>query len=149
MIQSSGGFTMEKYSLNLVAITISASLTLLPAFAGQMKTDLLQNNTVTIEQNASKVAKVTDIKVTLNDSGTTISGKVVLLSKNSPARHRVIPGHVDITIVDTNGNTNKLASVHYKKISIKSRYAKFSYEFAKSPNSGDKLVITHNPNNYN
>lgn len=149
MIKSSGDSTMKKHTLNLTAISIIASLTILPAFAAQQNTDLVKNKTVIIEQNESKYAKVTDIKIIQNDTGSTITGKVALLSKNNPARHRAIPGHVDISIVDNNGNTNKLASVHYNKISIKSRYAKFSYKLANTPKSGSKLVIAHNDKNHN
>lgn len=149
MTRSSGGFTMQKNILTIAAISMVVSLNLLPAFAGQMKTDLLQNKTVTIQQNASNVAKVTDVKVKQNYTGSIITGKVVLLSKTNAVRHRAIPGHVDISILDTNGNSTKLASVHYSKISIKSRYAKFRYDLAITPKSGSTLVITHNPKNYN
>lgn len=135
---------MKKYNLNLMTFVVIASFSILPAYAGNAVTDLLKNNTVTVEQNASKSAKVTDVKVLQKDSGATISGKVELVSDSSLSRHRALPGHVDISIVDTEGNIKKLASVQYKKISIKSRSAKFSYDLTSVPKSGSKLVITHN-----
>jgi len=135
---------MKKYNLNLITFVIVASLSVLPAYAGNNVTDLLKNNTVTVEQNASTKAKVTDIKIEQKDNIATISGKVELVSKSNLSSHRALPGHVDISIVDSEGNIKKLASVQYKKISIKSRYAKFSYDLGSVPKSGSKLIISHN-----
>lgn len=133
---------MKKHNLNLITFIVVASLSILPAYASKVTTDLLQNNTVIVEQNASKIAKVTNIKIVQKEIGATISGKVDILFNRSIHSKLYRPGHVDISIVDSKGNMKKLASVEYKKIS-KSRSAKFSYDLSNVPKSGSKLIITH------
>jgi len=135
---------MDKYNINLSAFIIIASLFSLSAYAEEKNIDLIKNKTVLVEENASKVAKVTELKIIQKDGGTNVSGKVVLLSKNKPKRHRAIPGHVDISIVDEKGEIKKIASVEYKKISVKSNYANFKYRSEKIPKPGTKVIIAHN-----
>ncbi|MFV1984779.1 MAG: hypothetical protein ACC657_14635, partial [Thiohalomonadales bacterium] len=132
---------------NILTIMVAiASLSIQSAYASDKTagTDLVSNKTVTIEQNSSEIAKVTAIKVIQKGDTTNISGKVLLFSIDKKDKRREIPGHVDIAIVDENGSFSNIASIEYRKINIRSRDAKFSYDLKNTPKSGSKIIISHN-----
>jgi len=91
----------------------------------------------TVNSNKANVAEVNLMKTS---DGYVLKGKVYNKTKS---RSISIPGHVDISIVDTDGKILNTSTVAIYRMSRKSRFAKFSYTLKELPATDSSIRVRH------
>ncbi len=124
----------KKYNL-LIIVCSTTVLSLASGNALSVESKDFKINTV-----ESKKATVSSVVLLKTNDGYVIKGKVRSKIKN---RIIPIPGHVDISIIDSNGKTINTSPASIYRISRKSRVARFKQELKLAPSSGNTIRVAH------
>jgi len=108
---------------------------------------LVSGNALSIESKEFKITTVESKKATVSSvvllktsDGYVIKGKVRSKIKN---RIIPIPGHVDISILDSKGKTINISPASIYRITRKSRVARFKQKLKLAPSSGNTIRVAH------
>lgn len=123
-------------TLGMIAILITFTVTTGCATTGK---DLVSNDTVKIEKVSSTRGTVGLVSVYQKGDEVILRGEV----RRRPVGRGPIPGHIDVEVLDPSGTTLEQTSTSYRRLSIKSRYAKFYSKLEKIPPSGSTIRVTH------
>lgn len=123
-------------TLATIAILVTDSLTTGCATTGR---DLVRDNTVKVEKISSEWGVVTFVSVVQERDEVALRGEV----RRRPIGRGSIPGHIDVEVLDSSGATLEQMSTDYRRLSIKSRYAKFDAKLGTIPPSGSTIRVIH------
>lgn len=125
-----------KKQLKLLTI-ISSTIALLIASENAFS---IESSAFKIKTVNSKKAAITNVKLLKINEHYIIKGKVrnKLKSRITP-----IPGHVDISVVGSNGKTINTSPVAIYRINKRSRFARFKQELKVTPSAGSSIRVAH------
>ena len=103
--------------------------------------NFLTDNGISVERVNSKLAHVERGKVSKTTDGIMIYG--VLKRHDHP--RRIIPGHVDIEILDSNGQSLDMISRNYSRIPLNKNQSTFRVELSAVPENGSVIRVSHHP----
>lgn len=103
---------------------------------------LVKEEDVAIERIDSRSARITRAYLQTSETAMVLRGE---LQRRFPSRGP-IPGHLHIELVAPDGTAFKEATIGYRRMSVKSRIAKFHSEIPAVPSDVKKVrVIHHDP----
>lgn len=101
--------------------------------------NFLTENNISVERVNSKLAHVERVKVSKTIDGILIYG--VLKRHDQPRRS--IPGHVDIEVLDSNGQSLRVISKSYSRIPLNKNQSNFSVVLKAVPEKGSIIRVSH------
>jgi hypothetical protein len=104
-----------------------------------MDRDLVRNGTVKIEKVSSAWGTVGFVSVTQEAEEVWLRGQV----RRRPSGRGPIPGHIDLEVIDPEGNVLEKLGIDYDRPSPKSRYANFHAVLTATPPPGSTIRVTH------
>lgn len=135
-----------KWSKNMKLKTVLRSIAVPVALAGIVvlsgcaaNTSLVKEEDVTIERVDSRSARISRTYLQTSDATMVLRGE---LQRRFPGRGP-IPGHLHIELIAPDGVAFKEATIGYKRMSVKSRIAKFHIEIPGMPSDLRSVRVIH------
>ncbi|MCO6411333.1 MAG: hypothetical protein J5I92_01185 [Thiogranum sp.] len=138
VIATQGAIKMNEHVKTLATMAILTTFTVIAGCAITGK-ELVGDNTVKVEKISSEWGVVTFVSVVQEGDEVALRGEV----RRRPIGRGSIPGHIDVEVLDSSGATLERMSTDYRRLSIKSRYAKFDANLGTIPPSGSTIRVIH------
>ena len=129
---------MKLLNKTLSGLMFLSALVVTGCATNQQK-EFLDEKNITIERVDSSASHIEKVNVTKSEKGILIRGEIRKHSHNRGP----IPGHLDLEIIDEEGESKLISTVKYHRRGHKAKVAKFKVELDIVLEKGDVIRIMH------